>query len=227
MAILKLAAEQRQEIGTRASRALRASGFIPGNLYSHGNTPTALKLASLAWTKALADELHLVMLDIPGLKPQVATIREIQRDPLSQEIVHVDLLHVEMDEAVRFQVRVEFKGVPVGVKDGGVTQVLTSHIEVECLPTNVPGNFSLDISELKVGDSLHARELTMPEGVRMVTEPDVTLVSLALVRQAVVEEVAAPVEGEEVAEGEEKEEAESEEKPTDRPDRPDRPDRRQ
>ena len=144
MAILKLAAEPRQDTGTRASRALRASGFIPGNLYAHGNPPTALKLNSMTWTKALGDEIHLVIVDVPGMGSEVATIREIQRDPLSQKIIHVDLLRVEMDEATRFQVRVEYKGVPVGVKEGGVTQVLTHHVEVECLPTNVPDFFTIE-----------------------------------------------------------------------------------
>jgi large subunit ribosomal protein L25 len=214
MAILKLAANPRTEIGSRASQTLRAAGFIPANLYSHGKESVPLKLDYTTWSKAMSEELHLVMLEIPGTKPQVATLREIQRDPLSQKIMHIDLLQVEMDEATHFSVKVEYIGTAKGTKDGGVTQVLTSHVEVECLPRNVPDKLSIDISDLDIGDSLHARQLVVPEGVKLITEPDVALVGVATVRVAVVE-VAAPVEGE-VVEGEEvaaeKEEEEKEEK---------------
>ena len=222
MAILKLSADARLETGTRASRALRATGFIPANLYSHGQAPTALKLHSMSWTKALSEEVHLVMLDVPGQKPQVATLREIQRDPLSQQIIHVDLLRIEMDETVQFSVKVDYFGVPKGTKEGGVTQILSSHIEVECLPTNVPDIIRVDISDLDIGGSIHARQLVMPDQVKLITEPDVTLVSVAMVRLVVEKEEVAPteaVEGE--AAGEEGEKTEkAEERPSSTKERP-------
>ena len=209
MAILKLTAEPRTETGSRASRVLRATGFIPAVLYSHGQPTAVLKLNGMAWSKALGDEVHLVMLEVPGVKPQVATVREIQRDPLSQEIIHVDLLRIEMDEAVHFAVRVDFTGTPQGAKDGGVTQILTDHIEVECLPSKVPDLVQLDIADLNIGDSLHASQVALPEGVKLITDPGVVLVSVTAVRIAVAEPVV-PVEGEavEAVEGEEAEEAE-------------------
>jgi large subunit ribosomal protein L25 len=210
MAIIKLAATQRQEIGSRASQSMRVSGFIPAILYAHGKPAIPLKLDSLSWSKALETELHLVMLDVSGEKPQTATVREVQRDPMSQDIIHIDLLKIEMDEAVHFSVKVNFTGTPIGTKEGGVTQVLTSHIEVECLPTNVPDFISVDITHLDLGSSLHARDLTIPENVKLITEPDVTLVSVAAVRIAVEKEEVKPVEGE-VVEGEEEKKEETKE----------------
>jgi large subunit ribosomal protein L25 len=200
MAILKLSADLRENSGTRSSRALRESGYIPASLYSHGKPASLLKLNSMQWSKALENELHLVMLEMPGEKPQTATVREIQRDPISQDIIHIDLLKIQMDETINFSVKIEFIGIPKGAKDGGVTQVVAGHIEVECLPADVPDSLSIDISKMELGNSLHARDLVIPENVKLITDPDHTLVSVAAVRIAVKEEaVVAEVEG---AEGE-------------------------
>jgi large subunit ribosomal protein L25 len=199
MAMLKLNADERTEAGSKASRALRATGFIPANLYSRGESPTALKLNSVIWEKALTEDQHLIMLDIPGTKPQVATVREIQRDPISQDIIHIDLIKVQMDEAIKFMVRVETVGIPAGVREGGVTQILMDHIEVECLPTDVPDVLKLDVSMLNIGESHHVRDLVVGEGVKIANDPDTTLFSVTTVR-ATEAVVAAPTE--ETPEGE-------------------------
>jgi large subunit ribosomal protein L25 len=210
MSIIKLSAESRQETGSRACKTLRASGFIPANLYSHGSAPTALKLNAATWTKVVGDDLHLVMLEMPDSKPATATLREIQRDPMTQEIIHIDLLRVEMDEAVHFSVKVDYLGTPNGTKDGGVTQILTDHVEVECLPGDVPDMIKIDITYLGLSESLHARDLVIPEKVKLITDPDVTLVSVPAIRLTIPEPVAAVAA--EVPEGEGEKE-ETEEKP--------------
>jgi large subunit ribosomal protein L25 len=206
MAIPSLAAELRDKAGTRASRALRAAGYIPASLYWNGKPARSLKLDYNIWTKALAEELHLAKVQIAGGESQMVTVREIQRDPLTQRIIHVDLLGVRMDQPIEFHVKVEFIGSPIGVKEGGVLSKAVDHIEVECLPSIVPDHVQADISDIKIGESLHADKLQMPDGVRMVTDPHVALASVVAIR--LVEEVkpeVVPVEGE-AEEGAEKEE---------------------
>jgi large subunit ribosomal protein L25 len=212
MAILKLTADPRTGTGSNSSRALRETGFIPANLYSHGTESTMLQLNATTWSKALGMETHLVMLDITGAKPEMAALREIQRDPMTQKIIHVDLLRIKMDEAVHFSIKIEFTGTPKGAKDGGVTQIMAGHVEVECLPTDVPDFLSVDITGLGLGESIHARDLAIPEGVKLITDPDVALVSVAVVRvvasdKEIADAAAAAVAAAEAAEAEEKEKA--------------------
>lgn len=209
MAILKLTAEPRDETGTRAVRALRASGFIPANLYSEGKPSTLLKLDGARWTKALADELHLVALEIDGGASHTVAVREIQRDPLTQEILHVDFQGVKMDVAMQFTVRVEFLGTPEGVKIGGIQSVSRDHVEVECLPADVPESLSIDVSGLGMGESVNAGALTIPEGVKLLSDPQMVLVSIVAPRAAAEEEKPAEEVEAEEKEAEEKEEGEA------------------
>ena len=211
MAILKLTAQPREGTGTRAVRAMRASGFIPANLYSDGQPSTLLKLETAQWAKALGQELHLVALEIEGGATQTVTLREIQRDPITQEILHVDLQRVKMDVAMQFAVRVEFVGTPEGVKVGGIQSVASDHVDVECLPSDVPDSLSFDISGLMIGDSVAAGALQLPDGVRLVSDPHMVLASVVAARAPVEVEEEKPAEAveEEEKEGEEKAEGEA------------------
>ncbi|HDS31033.1 MAG TPA: 50S ribosomal protein L25 [Firmicutes bacterium] len=207
MAILNLTTELRDKIGTRASRALRESGYIPATLYSNGKPAASLKLESITWTKALSEELHLVKINV-GDQTHMVTVREVQRDPLSQKIIHVDLLGIKMDEAISFHVKVEFVGNPIGVKEGGVLSKAVDHIEVECLPTVVPDSIEVDISKLNVGESIHASDLVMPEGVTLASETNTVLASVVAIRLTEAKE-------EEAEEGAEEKKEEEEEKTDD------------
>ena len=114
MAIIKIDVEPREETGTHAARRLRKSGVIPGVLYSYGNPATTLKLDGHKWSKFLTDQLNLVNLQFPDGASQIAAPRDIQRDPLSQEVIHVDFQGVKMDETAEFHVLVLFEGIPAG-----------------------------------------------------------------------------------------------------------------
>jgi large subunit ribosomal protein L25 len=222
MAIIKLQAEPREETGSRATRRLRDSGFIPANLYSHGQPSTLLKLNATVWSKHLTDQLNLVNIEFPDGNVQVAAPREIQRDPLTQDVIHVDFLGVRMDEKIEFHVKINFQGTPEGVKEGGVRSISSEYVTVSCLPNDVPESIAVDISGLKIGDSLSAGELVMPENVELVTDTASNLLSVSAIR--ITEEELAPAavaEGEEAAaegeaaEGEEAPSGEAEEKSED------------
>lgn len=211
MAIIKLSAELREATGSRASRKLRSDGFFPANLYSHGDPSTPLKLASSAWSKALAEDLKLVTLELPGSENQLAAVREIQRNPLDQEVIHVDLLKIKMDETSEFSVRIDFTGIPVGIKHGGVHSISSNSVEIEVLPSNLPDHIKCDITDLDIGDSISAKDLVLPEGVVLLSDPDMTIVSVMMIRTTVEAPVEA-VEGEEGEEGEEEAEEKEKEK---------------
>ncbi|MCX6645415.1 MAG: 50S ribosomal protein L25 [bacterium] len=198
MAILKLTAVPREHSGSHSSQKLRKEGYIPVSLYSGGEPPTLLSIEQNKWGKHITEHLNLVNIQFEAGGEQVAAVREIQRDPLSQDVIHVDFFKVRMDQETEFHVAIRFDGIPQGVKDGGVRTVTSEFIQVECLPTIVPDEIPLDISGLEIGHALNARDVILPAGLKLVSDPDLTIISITTVR-AVIEEVK-PVEGE-VVEG--------------------------
>lgn len=212
MAILKMAAATREETGSRASRKLRKEGFIPASLYAGGENPTLLKIESNKWGKFLTDQLNLVNIQFQDGGEQVAAVREIQRDPLTQGTIHVDFYRVRMDQLTEFHVAIRFEGIPVGVTDGGVRTVTSEYVAVECLPTDVPDEIPLDISQLEIGHALNAGDIILPQGLKLVSDPGMTIISITTIRVVEEEEPEEEEAVEEGAEGEEKP-AEGEEKP--------------
>jgi large subunit ribosomal protein L25 len=124
------------------------------------------------------------------LGEKLIMIKEIQVDPLGQEYLHVDLYEVKMDEKIIVPVTVHLTGKAEGVKLGGIIQYITREIEVRCFPNQIPEHVELDISALGLGDSLHVRDLKLPEGVEILSQPDLPIVSV--VAPTVEKEVVAP-----------------------------------
>jgi len=214
MAIIKLQAESREETGSKASRRLRDAGFIPASLYAHGNDPTLLKLDAKEWMKHLTDQLNLVNIEF-GKNEQVAAVREIQRDPMSQDALHVDFYAVKMDEVTSFNVKLEFTGSPIGIANGGVRAISNDYVDVECLPTDVPDLIEVNTEDLDIGHAITAGDIVLPENVKLQSDPSMVLISVTAVRMVLPEDeepVEAVPEGEEgeaaPAEGEAKEEPE-------------------
>jgi len=208
MDILKVTVEPREELGSRASQKLRKEGFIPANLYSHGQPAKNIKLDSNKWERHIDESLNLVSIEFPDGGSQIAAVREIQRDPLSQSINHIDFLGVSMDETIEFSVSLDFQGTALGTKEGGVLTISSEMVAVECNPINVPDSISVDISELEIGDSISAGQITLPEKVKLASDPAMTLVSVTAIRVVEEDIPEEPAEGEELAEGEEPAEGE-------------------
>ena len=211
----KLRAERRDGTGKGVARRLRASGRVPGVLYGHGEEPITLSVSSL-------DLLHLfhashgatmlVDLEIDG-KAHLAIPREVQRDHIRSRYVHVDFLAVNRDEKVRLTVEVHETGEAPGVKAGGVVEHHLREVEVECLPNDVPEEIVADIGSLEIGDMLRVSDISPPEGVTILTDADMPVVSI-ITPAALRTEVDLTMPGEEGAEAapaEEAEEAEGEE----------------
>ncbi len=210
---IELTAHKRDLRGKKV-RFLRRQGITPVNLYGQGIESNALQIETPALKKALAQagRTSLISLKVGSTKhPNMAIVRDIQRDPVKGELVHVDFYQVRMDQKIKLEVPLVLTGKAPAVKEqGGILVHELSTLEVECLPANMPHSIELDISGLvQLDQALHVKELRIPEGVTVLTEPEKVVAKIARARIEVVEAVAAvEAEAEAAVEGEEKEEAE-------------------
>ncbi|MBI2191507.1 MAG: 50S ribosomal protein L25 [Planctomycetes bacterium] len=178
MANLKLVVERRSGTGRRACRVLRREGRIPAVLYGRNQEVIPLMVTAEALRSALKVESPIVDLDVAG-KPESALIKDVQYDPMGETILHVDFTRVAMDEEIEIAVPIEPRGRPAGAEEGGVLEQTVKEIQVTCLPSNIPNAIVVDISALKLGDSLHVRELTLPPGVRTAVAGEIVVFLVA------------------------------------------------
>lgn len=170
MARPTLSAQARAVLGSRAVRRLRQQGFIPGILYGKATDPTPVlvnqrDLAKFLHARAGEHGLLTLRIETDGKKAleRPVLIKHIQHDPVDGAIVHMDFQVIALTEQIRIKIPIVLKGEPVGVKqDGGVLEHFLREVEVECLPTEIPKQVELEISQLKIGDAVHARDLTPP-----------------------------------------------------------------
>ncbi|HSB67176.1 MAG TPA: 50S ribosomal protein L25 [Anaerolineales bacterium] len=194
-----LKASQRTVIGKQV-KAIRREGKLPAVIYGHRLHPVSIVMDLRETTKSLMGlaPSALVIVDIDGTQHK-ALVREKQRNKLTGTLLHVDFLAVSMTEKLRSQVYIEIIGVAPAIKDfDGVLVTGPDEVEVECLPQDLPERITADISGLaKIGDGIYVRDLVVPEGVKILEEPE-TMVAL-ITAQAAVEEEVVPVPVEEGA----------------------------
>ena len=203
-----LAAQVRQETGRGKVKDLRDSGFIPAVIYSGGKESFSVKVSHGELIRLVHQQhriegviINVLVKDDKKNKARPCLIKEIQYDPLHGNIIHVDFNEISLTKAIKVNVSVVVKGESVGVKqEGGSLEHILWEIEVECLPTNIPHGIEVDVSALKIGDSIHVKDLIVPAEVKVLNDPGSIVLSVAAPMK---EEV--PVEAEE---GEEKKEPE-------------------
>lgn len=184
MAEITLEVERRTDLGKNACRRLRKVGTVPAIVYGGGRDSVPIQVNRREMVVRLesgAGENSVFLLRVKGSKDQRHTmIRNVQIDPISRRVEHVDFQRIEMSEKVTIKVEVELLGTAVGVKtDGGIIEFITRELEVECLPTNIPNQLTLDISGLHLGHHLEAREVPLPEGVVLLDDPERVIVLVA------------------------------------------------
>lgn len=196
MADFQLAVEERKETGKGANRRLRRAGYIPGVVYGPGKDSMPLKVEERTLQKLLREvgTSHLIDLKI-GDETKTVLVKEVQHDPVRGQLLHVDFHEVPLDREITATVPVVLAGEDQRVSDGGVISHSLRELEVACLPTNIPEHFEVDISGLSIGDSILVRDIKPPEGIRLLTDPEETVVSVVAptrepeaVEQAVAEE---------------------------------------
>jgi large subunit ribosomal protein L25 len=175
--------EKRQGLGTNAARRLRAQGFVPAVLYGESMDTTALVLNKKDIVQILRLESgeNTIFKVAVGADTYDAMIKEIQVNPATDELQHVDLIRISMDKPIKVTVPVEHHGEPVGVKtEGGFVDFVTREVEVECLPRDIPESLDIDISELHINQSFKVQGMTVPAGVKVLTDPNTVLVLISM-----------------------------------------------
>jgi len=211
---LSLEAKIREHIGSKATAAVRRQGRIPAVVYGHQQQPVAISLDAHDFAEGLQHGLRLMDLSIEG-KTETAIIKELQYDHLGREVIHADLMRVDVTEVITVTVPLEIKGTPKGAQEGGVLTAHTNRLEVQCLAINIPERIVVSVKEMDVGQAIHAREIQLPEGVTLVTAAEVLVVSCNVLQEIkTTEEVEAetPVAPEVISEKKPEEGAEEEEK---------------
>ena len=213
MALLK--AQKRHEAGTRKARALRKQGLIPGVIYGHGRKTQPITMSEHDVTLAVLHGERLLEIELDG-KKENALIKEVQYDTFGQEVIHVDLARVRLDERVEVTVPIVLRGTAVGVtsEEGVLTQHL-NELTVECLVTAIPDELRLPVTDLHVNESLRVADLDLPEGVKAMEEPETLIASVTVVAEEEVPAAEeAPAEPELIVEkGEEEPKPAGEEEP--------------
>jgi large subunit ribosomal protein L25 len=184
-----LAAQSRDGRGTRQANRLRKQGLIPAVVYGHKEATLSLAVPQDELYKAIRHGVRIVDLQAGG-KTEKALLRDVQWDHLGHEILHVDFARVSAGDRIVIEVRLELRGTAPGVSQGGVLDQPLHTIKVECPALSPPESIRVNLGELQLGQAIHVRELTLPEGVVALSDPDGVVVHVT--QKVVEEEVAAP-----------------------------------
>lgn len=203
----------RKHSGKGYSKALRRDGKIPGIFYIHGEDSVPLTLEAKETVSLIASKPALISLELDDGSKKEVVVREVQRDPITSAITHIDFMGITRGVKITVMVPVHIVGEPQGIKAGGILEHLTRELEIECLPKHLPDRLDVEVTELEIGDSLHIRDLSY-ENIRILTREDVPVVNVMVPKVVVVEEVAE-VEAEEAVEAEEEVKAEERAKTAD------------
>ena len=191
MSVIPLSASRRETLGKGGARKARSAGQIPGVLYGHGEDPIAVAVSAREFDVALRQHKGgnpIVNLAVGNSGEFTALIRDVQYDPLSRAILHLDFQHISLTEQIEVKVAVKLTGLAIGVKDGGgILETILRELDVRCLPTQIPSSIEIDVSGLAVGDSIHVRDVNVPN-VTVLNDPDETIATV--VPPTVMEEKA-------------------------------------
>ena len=215
-----LDAEDRTERGTRSAKRLRREGYVLGVVYGGKDGDcTSFKVNSRTLRQVLVDGSALIDLKVGG-KTRPVIVKDRHQHPVRDELLHIDLLEVRLDEKIQTQVNVHLEGAEEapGIKEGGVLEHVTHQLNIEALPTDIPDAIHVDVSGLEIAATMHLSEITPPQGVTFLDDPEETILATVVVPTEVeepeieeetelvgedgepLEEGAEPAEGEEGAE---------------------------
>ena len=208
-----LAVEERPERGSRAARRLRREGLVPGVLYGGGDgEAVSFKVPFPELRRVLLESSAVIDVKVDGGKVRPAILKDQQVHPVRDELLHVDLLEVRLDEKIQSTVAVELGGgeEAPGVKEGGVLEHVTRELSIEALPTDIPDRISVDVSGMEAAATMHLSELSPPQGVEFLDDPEETIIATITVPSQVEDEPEVEEETELIgAEGGTAEEAEA------------------
>ena len=204
---------QRRVSGTRKIRSLRVTGLVPGVVYGRAVKPVAIVVSSRELVKILhskAGEHALIDLKIAehetAKSPKEAwehpvLLHDLQHHPVDGHIIHVDFHAISLTERIKIKVAVVLKGEPIGVKqEGGILEHFLREVEVECLPTEIPEHFEMEVSQMTIGQTVHVSDLTAPANIKIISDPQGAIASVQKPKEEKPEEAAAVTEPEVITE---------------------------
>ena len=194
---ITIAAEPRETRGKNEARRLRVKGFSPAVVYGGGVDPIAIAVNPKevnSILKSASGHNTIFNVDIQGSVAPVMVV-DWQHDPIKGRLLHVDLKRIDLTKRIVVKVPVHTHGDPKGVKlQGGLHEVVTREVEIECLPDDIPESFTVEVSELSIGQSIRASEIPLAGSMTLLSPPDAVISHVVSVKaEAVVEEVAAVV----------------------------------
>ena len=209
---LLLKAEIREQTGSKAVQKVRKQGRIPAIVYGHKQEPVAISLDAHNFVERLHHGQRLMDVQI-GKKKEKIIVKDLQYDYLGKDIIHADLMRVSVTEMVKVTVPIELKGTAKGTHEGGIIEEHADHLEIECRATDIPETIVVWVKEVSVDDALHAGDIELPDGVKLLSSPETLVVTCHLVAAAKTTEQVEeemPVAPEVISEAKEAEEGEKE-----------------
>jgi len=181
--LLKIKAKLRESTGNGPARVLRRMGEVPAVIYGPGKDTVLLSVSTKdlegIFKKANVRQALLnIEIQNGALHTRTAMIKELQTHPVSRKFLHVDFYEISMDRKIKVKIPVVTKGIAKGIDFGGMLQVIKREIEVLCLPVGIPESIEVDITELNIGDSIHVKDLVLPQGVEIPDDVNYTIVTV-------------------------------------------------
>ncbi|MCP4649339.1 MAG: 50S ribosomal protein L25 [PVC group bacterium] len=197
-----LNAEIRSEAGKSAARKFRGQGLIPGVVYAKDKEPVPVSTNSREFVKLLHKYGENAIIDLKVKKEDKTLdknviIKEIQYNTLKGDVLHIDFQQIKLTESIKVNVPLVTKGDAdcPGVKEGGILEHILREVEVECLPTQIPHEITIDVAALNINDSIHVKDLVVPEGVKITTEAEKIAVLVKFEAEKIEEEEKPEEEG--------------------------------
>ncbi len=182
MEFVDVHASIREGRGKEISNKMRKEGIVPAVVYKKGDEALSIKVDRKEMVKALhteAGENVIIKLTVEGAKKdkeRTVILKDIQSDPVKDRLIHIDFQEISLTETLEVKVPVVSKGEAIGVKqEEGVLEQVLWEIDLECLPTNIPEKIEVDVANLKIGDSVHVKDFVLPEGVKILGDPEGTV----------------------------------------------------
>ena len=189
---IKVKAQNRTELGSRAMKRIRDKGQVPAVIYGHKQAVLPITLDKKEVSSHINKGAHLFDLDVAGTSETVL-VKEAQYDHLGIQLLHVDFSRVSLDEKVKVKVPLELKGTPKGEAEGGKLQQIIAELDVECVVVSIPDLIRHVVTEMEMDSVLHIKDLQFPEGVKPLQDPELIVAMVREVKEDVIAPVAAEV----------------------------------
>jgi large subunit ribosomal protein L25 len=177
-----LKAEIRQGVGSKDATKLRKKGQIPAVVYGHKKEPVTITLNAKSFREVLQQGHRLMEVEIDK-KNETLLVKDVQYDYVGTDIIHVDLMRVDVTEMVRVTVPIETKGTAKGAQEGGMVEIHTGKLEIECRVTQIPERIVISVKEMALGDAIHAKDIQLPEGVKLISSPELLVATCHVVAE--------------------------------------------